>query len=334
MNRSDRPAPDALPHCPAAGTRGEGGAHAFLGSAHGANRRRLLAVVALTLAAMLAEVIAGYVFGSMALLADGWHMAGHAVALGVSAFAYDYAHRHADNPRYSFGTGKIGDLAAFASSVLLAGVALLMAVESVGRLIEPAPIAYREALIVAVVGLLVNLASAALLHRGAGHNRGHQDHDHAHGDGRHRDHDHAHAPQRDHNLRSAYLHVLADALTSMLAIGALLAGALRGWTGVDPLVGIVGAVIILRWAFGLARQTAAVLLDASADPQLARRVRGALEAGGDVRVCDLHLWRLAPGRFALIVSLRAARPGAPAEYKARLQSFEQLAHVTVEVETT
>lgn len=326
-----RHAHDELPPCAAAGSDG---GHALLGSAHGHNRRRMLWVVALTVAAMLGEIAAGYLFGSMALLADGWHMASHAVALGVSAFAYGYAHRHADNRQYSFGTGKVGDLAAFASSVLLAVVAVLMVVESLRRLFEPAPIAYREALVVATIGLLVNLASAALLHGGAAHAQAAQGHAHRH-DHHHGDHCEADAaPHADHNLRSAYLHVLADALTSLLAIAALLAAAVAGWGWLDPLAGILGAAVILRWAFNLARQTAAVLLDASVDPHLALHVRQALEQNGDAQVHDLHLWRLAPGKFAMIASLRSATPRTPREYKTRLGGFDELVHVTVEVERT
>ncbi|WP_341919206.1 CDF family Co(II)/Ni(II) efflux transporter DmeF [Hydrocarboniphaga effusa] len=317
-----------MPACPAA--READGGHAFLGDDHHDNSRRMIAVVALTLVTMVVEIAVGYWSGSMALLADGWHMASHAVALGISAFAYGFARRHANNPRYSFGTGKIGDLSAFTSSLMLGAIGALMIVESVQRLRSPVTVAYGEALLVAVLGLLVNLASAALLHGGAGHSHGpdHDHHDHDH------DHDHAtgqHESHADHNLRSAYLHVLADALTSILAIAALLAGLYLGWQWTDPLIGIVGGIVILQWAWSLARRTAMILLDASVDPALARRVQQRLEAA-QAQVSDLHLWRLAPGKFAVIASVQSAAPLTPAEYKQRLADLPGLAHVTIEVE--
>lgn len=307
--------------------------HAFLGDDHGDNGRRMSWVVVLTLVMMVIEIVAGYWSGSMALLADGWHMASHAVALGVGAFAYGYARRHVDNTRYSFGTGKVGDLAAFTSSLLLGAIGATMIYESVARLLSPVPVAYGEALIVAVVGLLVNLASAGLLHPGGSQNHGHA-HEHAHGhddDAHDHDHDDHGDHHTDHNMRAAYMHVVADALTSILAIAALLAGRYMGWTWTDPVVGIVGALVIGKWAWGLAHRTAAVLLDASVDARLADRVRRAVE-GGDARVTDLHLWRLAPGKHAVIVSLAAAKPLTPAEYKARLAGLPGLVHLTVEVD--
>lgn len=326
------PATDAIDTriCPAQSGSGEHG-HAFLGDDHGDNSRRMSAVVVLTLLTMVIEIAAGYWSGSMALLADGWHMASHAVALGVAAFAYAYARRHVHDPRYSFGTGKVGDLAAFTSSLMLGGIALVMIVESVMRLYAPTPIAYGEALIVAVLGLLVNLASALLLHQDHGHDHGHDHAEHTHDEHDH-DHDHAHGDAHaDHNMRAAYVHVLADALTSILAIAALLAGRYAGWSWTDPVVGIVGALVIAKWAWGLAHKTAAVLLDSSVDPKFADRVRRTIE-GGDAEVADLHLWRLAPGKHAVIASLRAAVPLSVAAYKARLAGLPGLVHVTVEVE--
>jgi cation diffusion facilitator family transporter len=318
--------------------------HAFLGDDHGDNGRRMSSVVALTLVMMVVEIVAGYWSGSMALLADGWHMASHAVALGVGAFAYSYARRHVDDTRYSFGTGKVGDLAAFTSSLLLGAIGATMIFESVERLMSPVPVAYGEALIVAGIGLIVNLASALLLHPGGSHDHGaHGGHDHGHDHGGHAHadhhdhdgHDHAdHAPveqHADHNMRAAYVHVIADALTSVLAIVALLTGRYMGWTWTDPVVGIVGAIVIGNWAWGLARRTAAVLLDASVDGKLADRVRRTIE-GSDAKVADLHLWRLAPGKHAVIVSLGSSAPLAPGEYKARLANMVGLVHVTVEVE--
>jgi cation diffusion facilitator family transporter len=292
--------------------------HNFLGGAHDTHERRTRYVVALTAAMMVVEIAAGWLTGSMALLADGLHMATHAGALGVAAMAYAFARRHAEDPRFSFGTGKVGDLAGFASALVLALIALGIGVESFQRLLAPAQVAYAEALWIAVLGLGVNLASAWLL--GGDHHHGH-DHGHAA-----HDHDHAH---HDHNLRSAYVHVLADALTSVLAIAALLAGLYLGWRWMDAAMGIIGAVVIARWSWGLLRDTGAVLVDASANPGLEAEIREAIEVG-DTRIVDLHVWRVGPGRYAAIVSLVAAQPLAPAAYAARVTIHEELVHVTIE----
>lgn len=239
--------------------------HNFLSASHDAHERRTRYVVALTAAMMVVEIVAGLWTGSMALLADGIHMATHAGALGVAAFAYWFARRHANNPRFTFGTGKVGDLAGFASALVLAIFAIGIAVESAQRFVTPLTIAYTEAIWIAVLGLVVNLASAWLL--GADHHHGH-DHDH------HHHHDHAHA---DNNLRSAYFHVLADALTSVLAIVALLAGMYLGWAWMDAAMGLVGAFVIGRWSWSLLRDTAAVLVDAEAASERYTEVREALE---------------------------------------------------------
>ncbi len=291
--------------------------HDFLGADHERNERRTRVVIALTLVMMVAEVAAGLLTGSMALLADGWHMATHAGALALSAAAYAFARRHARSSRYVFGTGKVGDLAGFASAVLLAAIAGLIGFESFQHLLARPAIRFDEAILVALVGLAVNLASAWIL--GAGHSHAH---DHAHG------HAHAHS---DHNLRSAYLHVMADALTSVFAIAALLAGKFLGWDWMDPLCGLLGALVILRWSLALARDTGAVLLDTENDPELAERVRARLEETNGDRVTDLHVWRVGPGRFAAIVSLVSDDPHAPEQYKERLTNIACLAHVTVEV---
>jgi cation diffusion facilitator family transporter len=284
------------------------------------------------------EIVGGHLFGSMALVADGWHMSTHAGALAIAASAYRLASRHADDPRFSFGTGKFGELAGFASAVILAIVALLIAYESAVRLISPVTIRFDEAIPIAVVGLAVNLVTAWLLYDEDHHGHGHH-HDHAHGpDDDHHHHDddgpehvrHSHAG-RDHNLRSAYFHVLADALTSVLAIAALLAGRLYGWTFMDPAMGIVGAVVISLWSVGLMRTAAAVLVDAVPDDRLAGLVRSRLETGTD-RVADLHLWRLGPGHMALIAVIVSDRPQPPAVYKTRLHDIAGLSHVTVEVQ--
>lgn len=293
--------------------------HVFLGDAHDEHERRTRWVVALTAAMMVVEIVAGWVTGSMALLADGLHMATHAGALGVAALAYAFARRHAENPRFTFGTGKVGDLAGFASALVLALIALGIGVESVGRLLAPAKVDYAPALWIAGLGLAVNLASAWLL---GGHHHGHShDHDHDHG------HQHAHA---DNNLRSAYAHILADALTSVLAIAALLAGRYLGWAWMDAAMGIVGALVIARWSLGLLRDTGAVLLDASANPSLEAEIREAI-ADGDAEIADLHVWSVGPGRYAAIISLVAADPLSPSDYAARVTIHEELVHVTVEV---
>lgn len=303
--------------------------HVWLGDDHDRNERRTWWVVGLTLVMMVAEIVGGTVFGSMALLADGWHMGTHAGALGLSGLAYAYARRHARNERFTFGTGKVGDLAGFASALILAVVALLIAVESSRRLFEPVAIEFGEAIVVASIGLGVNLVSALLL-GGGKHSHGHDhDHDHDH------DPDHAdgHARPRldaiDHNLRSAYLHVLADALTSVAAILALVLGSVFGWVWLDPVIGVAGALIIARWAVILMRDTGAVLLDVVDDPGLARAVREAIEIG-DETVSDLHLWRVGPGRHSAIVSLVAAAPLEPQVYKARLAHLPQIVHVSIE----
>jgi cation diffusion facilitator family transporter len=289
--------------------------HVFLGADHARNEGRTAIVIALTGVMMVSEIVAGTLFGSLALVADGWHMATHAGALAISAFAYRYARRHAHDPRFAFGTGKLGDLAGYTSAIVLALIALLIAWESLARLATPVPIRFNEAIAVAAIGLGVNLLSAWLL-------RGDRHHDHGHDEGHH------HA---DHNLRSAYLHVVADALTSVLAIIGLLAGSLYGWVWMDPLMGLVGALLIARWSWGLMRDAGGVLVDAVPDGSLAERIRERVEIDGD-RVSDLHVWRVGPGHSAVVVALVADRPQPPAIYKARLAALPGLSHVTVEVQ--
>ncbi|MBM4246687.1 MAG: CDF family Co(II)/Ni(II) efflux transporter DmeF [Deltaproteobacteria bacterium] len=274
-------------------------------------------VIALTAAMMVIEIAAGSILGSMALLADGWHMASHASALGISAFAYAYARRHARNARYSFGTWKVGVLGGFSSALVLGVIAVLIAWESIGRLREPLAIGFDEAILVAVIGLVVNLVSAWML------DVPHEDHD------EHR-HEHAHA-HHDHNLRAAYLHVVADALTSVFAIVALLAGKYLGWVWMDPVMGVVGAFVIARWSFGLLRDTARVLLDGDVEPELADRLRTCIERHADNRVVDLHLWRVGPQQLYGIISLVTHDPRPPAHYRSLLDELADLSHVTVEV---
>ncbi|MGF6222851.1 CDF family Co(II)/Ni(II) efflux transporter DmeF [Pseudomonas frederiksbergensis] len=292
--------------------------HLFLGAAHDDNARRTLWVVALTFVMMIGEIAAGYITGSMALLADGFHMATHAGALGIAAAAYGFARRHANNSRFSFGTGKVGDLAGFASAIVLGLVSIGIAGESIVRLFQPTTVAFTEATVIAVVGLGVNIVSAFLLSGNHGH------HGHAH-----HDHSHAHAHHHDNNLRSAYLHVLADALTSVLAIVALLAGRYLGWVWLDPVMGIVGAIVIARWAYGLMRDSAAVLLDTT-DEHVAAEIRVLLESTGDVRISDLHVWQVGPQARAAIVSVVAVAGVNADAIRERLAPVHELSHLTVE----
>jgi cation diffusion facilitator family transporter len=295
--------------------------HLYLGAHHARNERRTRFVIALTAMMMIAEIAAGIAFGSMALLADGLHMATHAGALFISVAAYAYARRHAHDPRFSFGTGKVGDLAGFTSALILAVVALVIGYESLLRVFAPVPIRFDEAIAVAVLGLLVNLLSAWLLRDDDGVTG-----EHSHQDGH--DHHHHHA---DHNLKAAYLHVLADTATSVLAIVALVMGRLYGWLWMDPLMGVVGALVIGRWSYRLMKDTAAVLVDVSADVRLEVAVRTRLETEGD-RVADLHLWRVGPGHNAAALTIVTDRPRQPNHYKERLSDLPRISHITIEVQ--
>jgi cation diffusion facilitator family transporter len=277
---------------------------------------------------MVAEIVAGTIFGSMALVADGWHMSTHAAALTIAALAYRLARKHAHDRAFAFGTGKLGELAGFASAIILALISLLIGYESVVRLLSPVAIHFSEAILVAAIGLGVNLVSAWLLFDD--HHHAHTGHDHHQAGADEHLHHHAHA-HHDTNLRAAYVHVLADALTSVLALVALLAGQFYGWVWLDPVIGIVGAVVIARWSIGLMRSAGAVLLDVVPSGETAAAIRTQLETGGD-RVADLHLWRLGPGHAGLIVSVVSDHPQPPAVYKRRLAGIEGLSHVTVEVQ--
>lgn len=288
-------------------------AHQFTGdTAHA--EKSTTRVMLLTGVMMLAEIAAGTLFGSMALLADGWHMATHVAAFAITLFAYRYARSHAHDPRFTFGTGKVGPLGGFASAVALAVVALVMALESVMRMVEPREIRFTEAMAVAAVGLVVNLACGVLLH-------GHRHHDHD-GDGHHR---------HDHNLRAAYLHVVADALTSVLAIGALAAGKYFGWAWLDPVMGLVGAAVIGRWAWGLVCDTGHLLLDESADDRTRSAIRDAIEGVADNRIADLHVWSVGQGHYAVCLSLVTRLPYPPDHYKGLLRQIPNLSHLLVEV---
>jgi cation diffusion facilitator family transporter len=414
---------------------GAGHDHNFLGAAHEQNERRTWAVIALCSAMMLVEIGGGSMFGSLALVADGLHMSTHAGAMLIAALAYTYARKHAADSRFVFGTGKLGDLAGFTSAIVLAMIAVLIGYEAVSRFLSPVPIRFGEAIPIAVVGLLVNLASVWLLsgdHHGHGHSHGHShrqghghgDDEHAHEDavqkifapsgvfavsifedgvapvfritpatansrvdsstvsvttvrpdgtqqvfafadrggyleskedipephafkaivrmpdGEHEvefeEHDHGHdahdAATRDHNIRSAYIHVMADAVVSVLAIIGLVLARTFGWLWMDPLAGVVGALVIANWSYGLMRDTGAILLDMNPDRRMAENVRHAIEDRGD-KVVDLHVWRVGPGHMSAVVSVATSEPQRDSRfYHAVLERFKGLSHVTVEVQ--
>jgi cation diffusion facilitator family transporter len=302
--------------------------HVFLGDDHARNERKTWIVIAICGAMMVAEIGGGAVFGSMALIADGLHMSTHAGALLIAALAYTFARRQARDSRFTFGTGKFGDLAGYTSAIALAMIALLIGYESVERLLHPVHIAFNQAIPVACLGLGVNLLSAWLLRDDHHHEHAHDhhdDHDHSHDD------DHAHH-DRDLNLRAAYVHVLADAAVSVLAISGLLAGRELGWVWMDPLMGIAGAIVIANWSWGLIRAAGGVLLDTRASESLADVITDRIEIDGD-RITDLHLWRIGPGHNAAIISLVTHSPRSASFYKARLSGLASLSHITVEIET-
>lgn len=280
--------------------------------------------VLLTACMMVAEIAGGWLFNSMALLADGWHMSSHALALGLAVLAYGAARRYANDPRFSFGTWKIEVLGSYTSALLLLLVAGLMLYQSVERLLDPSPIHYQQAMLVAALGLLVNLACAWLLRDGHAHHGHHHHHHHHH-------HDH-HAHRHDLNLRAAYLHVLADAATSLLAIVALAGGLLWNAAWLDPLMGIVGAVLVSVWACGLIRQSSRVLLDAQMDAPVAAEIRAAIASSPlPAELLDLHLWQVGQGKYACLLSLLTTEEGSADYFKRRLAEHEELVHITVEV---
>ena len=289
-------------------------------------------MLALTAAMMAVEIAAGLGFGSIALLADGLHMGSHATALGTNAFAYVYARRHATDPRFAFGTGKVNALGGYTGAVLLAAFALAMAWESVARLLAPVEIAFGWAIAVAVVGLAVNAGSVLLLgvHDHGHDHHEHHDHDHDNADDGHHHHHHCHG--HDLNLRSAYLHVLADALTSVLAIAALLAGKVFGAWWMDPLMGLLGAALVTRWSWGLLRDTGRLLLDHQAPEPVLRTVREAIEGVADNRLYDLHVWSVAPGAYAAALGVVTHAPREPGHYRALLPADLGIVHATVEVQ--
>jgi cation diffusion facilitator family transporter len=310
--------------------------HVFLGEGHERNERRTWTVIALCAFMMVAEIIGGLLFGSIALLADGLHMSTHASALLLAALAYRYARRHANDERFSFGTGKFGDLAGFTSAIVLAMFALLIGYESLTRFIWPVPISFNEAIPIAALGLIVNVVSVLLLGGGHEHFRsndptaGHDHHGHEHE--HHYDHEHAaSAAHRDNNLRAAVVHVLADAAVSILVIVGLVLGRLFGWIWMDPAAGLLGAIVIVTWAYTLIRDTGGVLLDMNPDRAMAERMRAMIETDGD-RLTDLHLWRLGPGHLGVILSVATKQERGPDYYQSLLGRFRVLSHVTVEVQ--
>jgi cation diffusion facilitator family transporter len=279
--------------------------------------RRTLYVLILTAITMVIEIVAGTIFGSMALLADGWHMGTHVAAFMITIFAYRYARKHATNPAFAFGTGKVSVLGGFASAIALAMVALLMLAESLQRLIDPHTIQFNEAIAVASLGLFINLLSAVLLKD-----------DHHHGV---EDHHHEHEHEHDHNLRAAYMHVLADALTSVLAIVALVSGKYFGWNWLDPIMGMVGAVIITRWSYGLLKQTGPILLDSSIEQDYQTAIKETIENDSDNMIADIHIWKVGANHYAAIISIVTRYPKTSQYYKDLLNDFHRLSHVTIEV---
>ena len=283
--------------------------------------KRTLIVVALTAVAMVVELAAGLAFGSMALLADGLHMASHTAALGIAVAAYVYTRRQAHNRNWTFGTGKVNALGGFASALLLVLFAVLMAWESTDRIFNPVAIAFNEAILVAIAGLAVNAACMVIL--GFGGQGGHHHHHHHHHGGAH--------GHGDHNLRGAYLHVLADALTSLLAIFALVSGKFFGLMWMDPMIGILGAALVTHWAWGLLRNSSGVLLDRQAPRETCDRIRQALEGGGDDRVADLHVWSIGPNIYAMACAVITHEPKPPQHYRNLLPREAGIVHSTIEV---
>ncbi|MFC0153204.1 CDF family Co(II)/Ni(II) efflux transporter DmeF [Xanthomonas dyei] len=311
--------------------------HRFASSNPLAERSTRKAVI-LTVAMMVVEIVGGWTLNSMALLADGWHMSSHALALGLALFAYRFARRHASDVRFTFGTWKVEVLGGYTSAMLLLGVAGLMAFQSVERLFSPKPIHYQEATVIAVIGLLVNLVCAWWLRdshaHGHDHSHGHEHAHHGHGHGHaHGEHAHHHDGHADLNLRAAYLHVVADAATSVLAIVALVAGMHWGVTWLDPIMGIVGAVLVTVWAWGLLRSTGRVLLDAEMDAPVVAEVRQVIaELAHAITIADLHVWRVGSDRYACVLSLVTDADIDADLVRAALQIHEELVHITVELQ--
>ena len=287
-----------------------------------AAEKRTHKVIALTGLMMIVEIMAGTIFHSMALLADGWHMSTHVAAFALTALAYAIGRRNAKNAQFTFGTGKVGVLGGFTSAIILSGIAVLMAIESVRRLVTPVAIHFREAILIAVLSLAVNIISAWILKDDPHHHHGHS-HDHSHG-----------AHSHDLNMRAAYLHVLADAFTSVLAITALTLGYFFAWVWLDPIMGLVGTIVIVSWAYTLLRDTSSILLDRiPADTDLPVVIREGIESDGDSKITDLHIWQVGAGKFAAIIGIVAHHPRTPDKYRTALKIHEELVHITVEIQT-
>ena len=293
------------------------------------NVNKIKAVFGITTVVMVLEIAAGTWTGSMALLADGWHMSTHSVAFLITLFAYAYATKHNNNQDFSFGTGKVNYLGGFASAIALALVALMMAVESIQRLLTPHSIHFNEAIIVAIIGLVVNIVSVFVLHDEHHHHDDEETHhhvEHAH------EHEHSHHHHHDHNMKAAYFHVLADTLTSLLAIVALLAGKYFGWVWMDPLMGIVGALVITKWSYGLIKQTSHVLLDKTSNHSVLANIETAFATEPKTSITDVHVWKISAGHQAAIVALKVEEPREPAYYKQLLKHhLPQLSHVSIEI---
>ncbi|GGQ30795.1 CDF family Co(II)/Ni(II) efflux transporter DmeF [Shewanella litoralis] len=306
-------------------------------SVNAQNERRTWYVLVITIITMVIEVTAGTIYGSMALLADGWHMGTHAAAFCITLFTYHYARKHANSDRFSFGVGKVGVLGGYTSAIGLGIVALIMLVESIHRLLSPVDIQFNQSIMVAIIGLVVNVASMFILghehhHHGHDHHDHHHDHDHAHheDDGHTHDHDHSHHGHSDHNLKAAYFHVLADALTSVLAIGALLVGKYLGWYWLDPVMGIVGAVVITKWALGLMKQTSPILLDENIDKHYQADIINALE-NEQTKVTDIHIWRISADHYSAAIAICTTSDTNAETFKQSLSKFGKLNHLTIEV---
>jgi cation diffusion facilitator family transporter len=294
----------------------------------GTAERNTRRVIALSAVMMAVEILAGWRFHSMALLADGWHMGTHVAAFLIAAIAYAMARRHRGDRSFTFGTGKIDVLGGYTSAVILGIVALLMVAESVLRLFEPLGINYNESIGIGLIGLCVNVASALLLKHdhGHGHSHGHAHHGHDH----HHDHDHGPAGE-DLNMKAAYIHVIADAVTSILAISALVAGKYLGWVWMDPIMGIVGSAVVAQWAWGLLRDTSSILLDRTPETDLTTELRKAVEADEGTKVTDLHVWQVGVGQFSAVVCIEAKEPRTPEYYRKIFSEHEELKHVTIEI---
>lgn len=300
--------------------------HLFDQGSHAAERGTRV-VMWITAVMMVIEIIAGWWFNSMALLADGWHMSSHAVAIGVSSFAYSAARRYARDPRFAFGTWKIEVLGGFASAIFLLGVAAMMVVGSVERILSPQVIHYQEAMVIAAIGLVVNIVCAMILGNAHDHHHGHHDDHHGH--------EHGHTHGHDLNLKSAYLHVIADAATSVLAIVALAGGWIYGWSWLDPVMGIVGAALVAAWARNLIIETGKVLLDREMDHPVVQEIRDAVETGpeaGDTRISDLHVWRVGKSNYSCALTLVTHDPAlTPTRVREQLAEHEEIVHATIEI---